>query len=71
MNFLILKFVISVCGTVGEGALLSTEERKKLAEAWIEAAKNTKQYVMVHVGGTNLNNVVQLVSIIHSTGVLY
>lgn len=51
-----------VNGTVGEGVLMSTEERMKLTESWMNVVKTTGQQVMVHIGGTNLNNVVQLVS---------
>lgn len=41
---------------------MSTEERMKLTESWMNAVKTTGQQVMVHIGGTNLKNVVQLVS---------
>lgn len=51
---------VLVNGTVGEGVLMSTEERMKLTESWMNVVKTTGQQVMVHIGGTNLNNVVQL-----------
>lgn len=40
---------------------MNVEERKAVAEAWLKAAKNTKQHVMVQVGGTNLPDVLELV----------
>ncbi|XKL68311.1 hypothetical protein PGB90_003802 [Kerria lacca] len=61
-NYLSSKNVkaILVNGTVGEGALMNTDERKKVTEAWIEAAKITGHHIMVHIGSTNLNNVIKL-----------
>ncbi len=38
-----------VCGTTGEGAALSTPERKQVAEAWIGAAPDGFE-IIVHVG---------------------
>ncbi|MFA6959408.1 MAG: dihydrodipicolinate synthase family protein [Opitutaceae bacterium] len=40
-----------VCGTTGEGASLSTEERERIAEAWIQADVLP---VIVHTGHTSL-----------------
>lgn len=40
---------------------MNTDERKKVTEAWIEAAKITGHHIMVHIGSTNLNNVIKLV----------
>lgn len=42
---------VFVCGTTGEGASLSVEERERMTEAWIEAAELP---VIVHVGHTAL-----------------
>ncbi len=42
-----------VCGSTGEGPLLSSEERKKTAEAYVQAAKG-KLRVIVHVGHDSL-----------------
>jgi len=42
-----------VCGTTGEGMLLTTEERKKVAESWI-AEQNDDFKVIVHVGTTSV-----------------
>lgn len=38
-----------ICGTTGEGASLTSEERKKVVEAWV-AAKPASVAVIVHVG---------------------
>lgn len=48
-------------GTSGEGMSMNIDERKSVAEAWIEAAQTTKQHVMVQIGGTNLPDVLELV----------
>lgn len=42
---------------------MNVEERKAVAEAWLKAAKSTKQHVMVQIGGTNLPDVLELVGI--------
>jgi len=52
--------IISVNGTTGEGVSQTTEEREKTAEAWISAAKETGQTIMVQVGGTSLVDVKRL-----------
>jgi len=44
-----------ICGSSGEGALLTREERMAVAEAWVEAAGD-KLKVIVHTGGTNLTD---------------
>ncbi|XP_058795073.1 N-acetylneuraminate lyase-like [Phymastichus coffea] len=51
---------ILVGGTTGEGLSLSVNERKKLAEAWADAAKDNKQHLMIHVGGVALVDVKEL-----------
>lgn len=40
---------------------MNVDERKSVTEAWLKAAKNTKQHVMVQIGGTNLPDVLELV----------
>lgn len=40
---------------------MSTEERMQVAEAWSEAVKETKQHLMIQVGGTSLQDVRRLV----------
>lgn len=42
-----------ICGSTGEGALLTREERMAVAEAWV-AAVGDRLKVIVHTGGTNL-----------------
>lgn len=44
-----------VCGSTGEGALLSREERMTLVEKWINASEGTLK-IIVHTGGTNLRD---------------
>jgi 4-hydroxy-tetrahydrodipicolinate synthase len=48
-----------VCGTVGEGALMSIEQRKSVAEAIIREVKG-RVSVIVHVGTTNTSESVEL-----------
>ena len=43
---------VFICGTTGEGMLLTNEERMTLAEKWVE--QNSKEFkVIVHVGTTS------------------
>src|SRR5690606_26390685 len=42
---------VFVCGTSGEGLLMSTEERKKVLEAWMPYQESIK--IVAHVGTTN------------------
>lgn len=44
-----------ICGSSGEGALLTKEERFAIAEKWIEIAAGRFK-VIVHTGGTNLRD---------------
>lgn len=44
-----------VCGSTGEGALLTREERMAVAEKWIETCGDILK-VIVHTGGTNLRD---------------
>ena len=43
-----------ICGSSGEGALLSTEERMSIAEKWMEKS-GSKLKIIVHIGGTILS----------------
>ncbi|MCK5685712.1 dihydrodipicolinate synthase family protein [bacterium] len=43
---------VFICGTTGEGMLMSSDERKTVAEAWIKEQKNNFK-VIVHVGTTS------------------
>ena len=44
---------VFLCGSTGEGALLTREERMALTEKWLECAEG-KLKVVVHTGGCNL-----------------
>lgn len=57
-----LVLPISVNGTSGEGMSMTVEERKATTEAWAAAAKETKQILMVQVGGACLKDVQELVN---------
>jgi len=46
---------VFVCGSTGEGALLTREERMALTEKWIEVSEG-KLKVVVHTGGCNLKD---------------
>ncbi|XP_011881215.1 PREDICTED: N-acetylneuraminate lyase-like isoform X2 [Vollenhovia emeryi] len=52
---------ILVNGTSGEGTSMSIAERKLVTEAWVKATKETKQHLMVQVGGAPLPDVIELV----------
>ncbi|KAK9876155.1 hypothetical protein WA026_011271 [Henosepilachna vigintioctopunctata] len=51
---------ILVNGTTGEGPSLSKSERLEVAEEWRAATLNTKQHLMVQIGGAPLCDVVEL-----------
>ncbi|KYN22602.1 N-acetylneuraminate lyase, partial [Trachymyrmex cornetzi] len=51
---------ILVNGTNGEGMTMSVAERKLVAEAWVKAVEETKQHLMVQVGGAPLPDVIEL-----------
>jgi len=51
---------ILVNGTSGEGMSMSVAERKLAAETWVKAVKETKQHLMVQVGGAPLPDVIEL-----------
>ncbi len=44
-----------ICGTSGEGFLLSQDERKKVAEKWVESSP-TDFKPIIHVGGPGVND---------------
>ncbi len=46
---------VFVCGSSGEGGLLSKEERMQVAEKWTEVAAGRLK-VIVHTGGTNISD---------------
>ncbi|XP_024881133.1 N-acetylneuraminate lyase-like [Temnothorax curvispinosus] len=58
---------ILVNGTSGEGMSISVAERKLVTEAWVKAVKETKQHLMIQVGGAPLPDVIELVGVITNT----
>ena len=56
------EFFAKVNGTTGEGTALSMEERCKVTEAWAAVVKETKQHLMIQIGGLSLNEAKRLVS---------
>jgi N-acetylneuraminate lyase len=46
---------VFVCGSSGEGALLTIQERMQLAERWMEAS-GERLKVIIHTGGTNIGD---------------
>jgi len=58
---------VFVCGSTGEGALITREERKALAEKWLEASEG-KLKVIVHTGGCNLKDQQDLASHAETAG---
>ncbi|XP_012526902.1 N-acetylneuraminate lyase isoform X2 [Monomorium pharaonis] len=51
---------ILVNGTSGEGMSMSIDERKLITEAWVKAVRETKQHLMIQVGGAPLPDVIEL-----------
>lgn len=47
---------VFVSGTTGESSLLTIEERKKLTEKWIQAAKDRLDPVIIQIGCPNLKD---------------
>ena len=46
---------VFVCGSTGEGALLTAEERMQVAESWVKETRDRLK-VVVHTGGTNVRD---------------
>ncbi|MEY3349742.1 MAG: hypothetical protein RLY46_1781 [Bacteroidota bacterium] len=44
---------IFICGTTGEGELLTMEERKLVAEKWLSVSQNNKAFKVIVVVGSN------------------
>ncbi|KIC94476.1 dihydrodipicolinate synthase family protein [Flavihumibacter solisilvae] len=58
-----------ICGSTGEGASLSTEEKKQVAEAWAECSRHDKAFkVMTLVGGTSITDCCELAVHARSVG---
>jgi len=58
---------VFICGTTGESASLTTEERETIAEAWVKNSKGGLK-VVVHVGGTSLPQSIRLAAHAQSIG---
>lgn len=56
-----------VCGSTGEGALLTREERMAVAEKWVEASEDRLK-IIVHTGGVNVREQQMLASHAQKTG---
>jgi N-acetylneuraminate lyase len=54
----------TVNGTNGEGMAMSVAERKLVTESWVKAVEETKQHLMIQVGGAPLPDVIELVGVI-------
>jgi N-acetylneuraminate lyase len=52
---------VFLCGSTGEGALLSREERMSITEKWLDASEGELK-IVVHTGGTNLQDQKHLAS---------
>jgi N-acetylneuraminate lyase/4-hydroxy-tetrahydrodipicolinate synthase len=61
VNFLTEKGISGffICGTYGTGPAMTTEERKRTAEVVVDSAKG-KAKVIVHVGSSNIDTVLDL-----------
>src|SRR5437016_2444778 len=57
-----------ICGTTGEGASLTSEERRRVVEAWA-AAKPAAVSLIVHVGHLSLGEAVASARHAQQTGV--
>ena len=52
---------VFTCGSTGEGALLTVAERKLVSEKWLDVAQGRLK-VIVHTGGANLSDQIELAS---------
>ncbi|XP_046997973.1 N-acetylneuraminate lyase-like isoform X1 [Schistocerca americana] len=60
---------VLVNGTSGEGMSMTVDERKAVTKAWVDAAKTTKQVVMVQVGGACMKDVLHMAKHCEDLGV--
>lgn len=54
---------IFVTGTTGESVLLTVEERKKLAEKWVQTGKDRFDHIIIQVGTSNLKDSQELMTL--------
>jgi len=57
-----------ICGSTGEGASLSSEERRRMTESWVTAARPLGLQVIVHVGHASLPEAAALAAHAQDTG---
>lgn len=58
-----------ICGSTGEGASLSTQEKKQVAEAWAACSGHDRTFkVMTLVGGTSITDCIELAVHARSVG---
>src|ERR1017187_10559662 len=61
VHFLKCKVTIGfIGGSTGESHSLSADERRRLAQRWLEVARGTKLEVIVHVGSNCLTDAKEL-----------
>ncbi|MCE2757510.1 MAG: dihydrodipicolinate synthase family protein [Chitinophagaceae bacterium] len=61
--------IIFICGTTGEGELLTVQERKLLTEKWLSVSKNNQQFkVIVVVGSNRIHEAIALAQHAHQNG---
>ena len=58
---------VYVSGTTGEGVHCSTEERKRVMDAWVKAAKG-KLFLIAHVGSLSLPDTQELAKYAQEVG---
>jgi N-acetylneuraminate lyase len=60
---------VLVHGTSGEGVSMTVVERKEVTEVWSKVVKDTKQHLMVQIGGCPLPDALELAKHAESVGV--
>jgi len=59
-----------ICGSTGEGVSLSTEEKKRIAEAWALCTSNDPDFItMTLLGGTSVPDCIELAKHAKSVGI--
>lgn len=61
---------VFIAGTTGEGHLLTSDERKALANRWLEVTEGTSMRVIVHVGHCSVDEAATLAAHAQSVGAL-
>lgn len=58
----IRSFKTLVNDVIGEGMSLTLPERLKLIDEWVKVCDETKQHLMVQIGGAPLKDVLEMVN---------